>query len=140
MSFSKNQEFQEIVKDILDNHSSLSHLFSGTKESILKEKDSELYQSCYYERLKMVDNLVIGEIFSRLELKSLFKISSQSGIMKTNTLDCLVLITSENNGVYADSLIENGKILYTGEGQAGNQTLTRNNKTLYESNLPYFIF
>ena len=39
----------------------------------------------------------IGDIFTRDQLMAIFKISGQSGIMKTNSLNCLVLTTSEEN-------------------------------------------
>ena len=73
---------------------------------------------------------------------SIFKISGQSGMMKTNTLNALVLTTSEES-IYGDSSIENGTIQYTGEGQEGDQTITKNNKTLFyskENNLPVYLF
>ena len=94
--------------------------------------------------LREMDNRInVGEIFSRKQLMEMFKISGQSGIMKTNALNCLVLITSENNGVYADSGIENGTIMYTGEGLRGDQQLNKNNKSIYESKqtgLPMYLF
>ena len=94
--------------------------------------------------LREIDNRInVGEIFSRKQLMEMFKISGQSGIMKTNALNCLVLITSENNGVYADSGIENGTIMYTGEGLRGDQQLNKNNKSIYESKqtgLPMYLF
>ena len=73
---------------------------------------------------------------------SIFKISGQSGMMKTNTLNALVLTTSEES-IYGDSSIENGTIQYTGEGQEGDQSITKNNKTLFyskENNLPIYLF
>lgn len=74
---------------------------------------------------------------------AIFKISGQSGMMKTNTLNCLVLTTSEYNGVYEDGVVQNGTIIYTGEGLEGDQSITKNNKTLYESretNVPVYLF
>ncbi len=131
------------VRATLETHSILSEAFSGKEEYILKEKGSGLYKSFYYDQLVQITNLNIGDVFTRDQLISLFKISGQSGIMKTNTLNCLVLTTSENNGVYNDSLVENGLITYTGEGLMGDQTITKNNKSIYESGeteLPMYLF
>lgn len=131
------------VRAVLETHSVSSKAFKGTEEYILKEKGTGLYKSVCYEQLKVIDKLNIGEIFSRKQLMEMFKISGQSGIMKTNTLNCLVLITDENNGIYADSGIVNGSILYTGEGKNGDQQLDKNNKSIYESRgtkLPMYLF
>ena len=131
------------IRAILETHCTLSDAFTGNEEYILKEKGSGLYKIKYYDHLKIIDTLDIGEIFTRDELMQLFKISGQQGIMKTNTLDCLVLTTSEDNGIYGDSGIENGTILYTGEGQTGDQELKGNNKSIFESNLtntPMYLF
>lgn len=131
------------IRAVLETHCSLSEAFSGTEEYILKEKGTELYKSIYYDQLNFINGINIGDIFTREQLMAIFKISGQSGMMKTNTLDCLVLTTSESNGVYEDSLIENGTIIYTGEGLEGDQTITKNNKTLYkspETNIPVYLF
>lgn len=122
------------VRATLEKHSALSEVFSGTEEYVLKEKGSGLYKSIYYDQIKFINNMNIGDVFTRDQLMAIFKISGQSGIMKTNSLNCLVLTTSEENGVYGDSTVENGFITYTGEGLVGNQPLTKNNKTIFESN------
>lgn len=91
----------------------------------------------------MIEKLSIGDILNRDQLMKLFKISGQSGIMKTNTLNCLVLTTDENNSVYNDSTVDNGFIMYTGEGLTGDQTITKNNKSIFESRqteLPMYLF
>ena len=117
--------------------------FSGNALYRLKEKGSGLYKSIYYDQIIKIENLSIGETFTRDELMNLFKISGQSGMMKTNSLDALVLTTSPTNGTYKDSDIENGKIIYTGEGLIGDQELNKNNKTLFDSytnNTPVYLF
>ena len=101
-----------------------------------------MYKSIYYDAINIIDNMTIGDIFTRDQLMSIFKISGQSGMMKTNTLNALVLTTSEES-IYGDSSIENGTIQYTGEGQEGDQTITKNNKTLFyskDNNLPVYLF
>ncbi len=131
------------VRAALEKHSALSEVFSGTEEYVLKEKGSGLYKSIYYDQIKFINNINIGDVFSREQLMAIFKISGQSGIMKTNVLNCLVLTTSEENGIYEDSTVENGFITYTGEGLTGDQTMTKNNKTILESNetdLPMYLF
>ena len=131
------------IRDTLEKRCKLSMKYNGTEEYILKEKNSGLYKSIYYEQLKFINGLNIGDVFTRKQLMKIFKISGQSGIMKTNTLNCLVLTTSEENGVYDDSTVQNGLITYTGEGLVGDQQLIRNNKTILESKengLPMFLF
>lgn len=131
------------VRAALETHSTLSSAFSGTEEYILKEKGSGLYKSVHYEKLKYINNIHIGDIFTRQQLMQLFKISGQSGIMKTTTLNCIVLTTSEFNGIYVDSSIENNIIIYTGEGKEGNQELNKNNKILFDTrdtNIPIYLF
>lgn len=131
------------VRAALETHSILSDVFNGTEEYILKEKGSGLYKSVYYDQIKFINNINIGDVFTHDQLMKTFKISGQSGIMKTNSLNCLVLTTSEENGVYDDSTVENGIITYTGEGLTGDQTITKNNKSIYESKeneLPMYLF
>lgn len=131
------------VRAVLETHSVSSKAFKGTEEYILKEKGTGLYKSVYYEQIKLIDNINIGEVFSSEQLIETFKTEGQKGIRKSNTFNCLVLITNENNGIYADSDIENGTILYTGEGKSGDQQLNKNNKSIYESrktSLPMYLF
>ncbi len=110
----------------------------------LKEKGTGLYKSIYYDQIKKINHLNIGDVFTKDQLMSLFKISGHSGIMKTNRLNSLVLITSESNSVYGDGLVtEEGTILYTVEESEVDQELIKNNKTLYyskENPLPIYLF
>lgn len=94
------------------------------------------------KRYELINNFKIGDIFTRDQLMAIFKISGQAGIMKTNTLNALVITTSEES-VYGDSGIEGGTIQYTGEGLIGDQTITKNNKTIYysrETKIPMYLF
>lgn len=94
------------------------------------------------QRYDFINSMKIGDIFTRDQLMAIFKISGQAGMMKTNTLNALVLTTSEES-IYGDSNIEDGIIQYTGEGLEGDQTITKNNKTLFyskENNLPVYLF
>lgn len=131
------------IKEILDRNSSISKKGLDEKPYISKGRFSRNYKSINYPQLYFINNINIGDVFNRDQLITIFKISGQSGMMKTNTLNCLVLITSEYNGVYNDSNVVNGTITYTGEGLVGNQTITKNNKTLYESRqtkVPIYLF
>ena len=131
------------IRDVIEKGCVLSTKFSGNEMYISKEKLSGLYKSIYYEQLNFISNINIGDIFNREQLMAIFKISGQAGMMKTNTLNCLVLTTSEYNGVYEDGVVQNGTIMYTGEGLTGDQLITKNNKTLYESRetkIPIYLF
>ena len=133
---------EETIRRTIFNHCEQSDAFIDTPYYISKEKGSGLYKFVYYDSIKIINNMTIGDIFTRDQLMSIFKISGQSGMMKTNTLNALVLTTSEES-IYGDSSIENGTIQYTGEGQEGDQTITKNNKTLFyskENNLPVYLF
>ena len=60
---------------------------------------------------------------------------------KTNT----IVITSIHTGnrIYDDKLFEGDIMLYTGEGQVGDQTLSFGNKAIYEAkskNIPIYLF
>ena len=133
---------EETIRRTIFNHCEQSDAFIDTPYYISKEKGSGLYKFVYYDSIKIINNMTIGDIFTRDQLMSIFKISGQSGMMKTNTLNALVLTTSEES-IYGDSSIENGTIQYTGEGQEGDQTITKNNKTLFyskDNNLPVYLF
>ena len=109
----------------------------------MKKSGEALYETEYEENLTVIKNINIGDIFTREQLMKIFKISGQSGIMKTNTLNCLVLVTNEENDVYEDGNVKDGKIIYTGEGLRGDQQLKRNNALIYhskENNLPMYLF
>lgn len=131
------------IRRTLETHTKGFNVFKGVELYMSYEKGSGLYKSCAYDRYKFINNINIGDCFSLDQLMKIFKISGQSGMMKTNLLNALVLITSENNGIYDDSIVENGTIQYTGEGQIGEQTITKNNKTLFysrESGIPIYLF
>ncbi len=131
------------VRAALQRHSVLSDTFSGIEYYIMKEKGSGLYKSIFYDQIKFIKNIDIGDVFSHDQLMSIFKISGQSGIMASNTLNCIVITTSESNKFYEDSLIINETIQYTGQGQEGDQELKGNNKTLYyskENERPVYLF
>lgn len=131
------------IRRTIETYTKGFNKFCGTELYISFKKGSGLYKSCAYDRYKFINNMKIGESFKLNQLMQIFKISGQSGMMKTNLLNALVLVTAEHNGIYDDTIVENGTIQYTGEGQIGNQTITKNNKTLYyskENNIPVYLF
>lgn len=131
------------IRRTLETYTRGFDTFKGEELYLSYGKGSGLYKSIAYDRMKFINNINIGDIFSRDQLMTVFKISGQSGMMKSNTVQCLVLTTAESNGVYSDSGIENGTMIYTGEGLEGDQTLDKNNKTLYyakENDLPVYLF
>lgn len=123
------------VRAALETHSIGSDAFKGPELFVMKEKGSIFYKSNIYSRIKFIKNMVKGDSFTRDQLMAIFKISGQSGIMPSNTLNCIVITTAENNGFYDDSAIENGTIQYTGAGITGDQMLTGPNKSLAKSKL-----
>ena len=75
----------------------------------------------------------IGDITSNKELSSAYKGGNMGGMRKSNTYNCLVLISDHTKGLYEDKWY--GDVLhYTGMGKTGDQVLTGNqNNTLYNS-------
>ena len=139
---SKNANNGASIRAAIETHCKDSSAFRGDELYISKGIGTGLYKSIYYDRIEFINNMNIGDVFTRDQLMAIFKVSGQAGIMKTNSLNALVLTTSEES-VYGDSLIESGTIQYTGEGLEGDQTITKNNKTLYhskENDLPVYLF
>ena len=76
-------------------------------------------------------NLEHNTVISNKELTNIFKCSPQGGMRKANRTNTLTLI-SDKTKLYDDKLV--GDIYYyTGKGQEGDQTLTRENLTLAQS-------
>ena len=77
----------------------------------------------------------IGAVLTQKEIEKQFRCSVQGGMCRSLTTNTLVLISkraSNQRNIYVDEW--NGDILlYTGEGQTGDQELRRQNKTLAES-------
>lgn len=117
----------------------------NNKEELFKmrEKGSGLWSSCFYDSIKSINELSIGDTLTRNELLDIFKISGMSGIMKSNKTYSLVLISNEENEYYEDSNIIGGKLIYTGQGLDGDQELKSNNLLLANSlkvELPVYLF
>lgn len=74
----------------------------------------------------------IGKTYNNNQIMEHFKCDGQSGMRKSNRTNSLVLIAKHINNLYDDKWI--GNVLhYTGEGLEGDQEITRQNKTLYNS-------
>ncbi len=80
-----------------------------------------------------IEQLQIGDQYTNDEIRSTFRCSLQSGMNKSNTTNTLVLIINHVKSIYHDRWFDN-KVHHIGKGQVGDQTMTRENKTLLESN------
>ena len=75
----------------------------------------------------------VGQIVSHDDVRAAYKIGNMGGMRKSNTYNCLVLISDHTKGLYEDKWY--GDVLhYTGMGKTGDQILTGNqNGTLFNS-------
>ncbi len=80
-----------------------------------------------------IEDLKVGNQYSNKEVRSTFRCSLQSGMNKSNTTNTLVLIINHIKSIYHDRWLDN-RVHHIGKGQVGDQTMTRENKTLSESN------
>lgn len=81
-----------------------------------------------------IKDYIIGDKYTRDEIMSSFKVSGQSGMMRSKATNTLVLISNHSKELYSDDW--NGGIMhYTGMGRVGDQDLRYSqNRTLLESN------
>ena len=90
-----------------------------------------------------IKDFIKGHIYKRDDLIDAFKGSFMRGMNKCNRTNTLVLISKHtSNRIYGD-LFRNNQLIYTGEGQKGDQTYTGANKDLLNSNetgLPVYLF
>ena len=76
----------------------------------------------------------IGQAFSNNEIMAIFKCKNSGGIRYSTTTKTIVLIANHNYPLYHDRSTNVEDIfLYTGEGQEGDQNMTRGNKRLRDS-------
>ncbi len=75
----------------------------------------------------------VGDIITNDQMRTEYKIGNMGGMRKSNTYNCLVLISDHTKGLYEDKWY--GDVLhYTGMGKSGDQVLQGNqNGTLYNS-------
>ena len=90
-----------------------------------------------------IEEFIKGHIYNREDLRSAFGGSFYRGMNKCNKTNTLVLISKHtSNRIYGD-LFQNNQLIYTGEGQKGDQTYTGANKDLLNSrelDLPVYLF
>lgn len=81
-----------------------------------------------------INDYVVNKGYSREEIMNSFKVSGQSGMMRSHKTKTLVLIANHEKSIYTDSW-HGGIMHYTGMGRTGNQDLYHaQNRTLLESN------
>jgi len=82
----------------------------------------------------MLDHqLQLGQVISNQDLTILFKVGNMGGMRRSHATNSLVLISDHTKGIYDDRWEQN-ICYYTGMGQKGDQALSSQNKTLFESN------
>lgn len=82
----------------------------------------------------MLDHqLQLGQVISNQDLSILFKVGNMGGMRRSLATNSLVLVSDHTKGIYDDRW-DNNICYYTGMGQRGDQALTSQNKTLFESN------
>lgn len=75
----------------------------------------------------------IGDTVTNQDICDEYKVAFMGGMRKSNTYNCLVLISDHTKGLYEDKWFGN-ELHYTGMGQNGDQVLKGNqNGTLYYS-------
>ena len=79
-------------------------------------------------------NLDFEEVIDNKTLLQIFSCQKMGGLRKSNTNNILVLVSSHINNPYEDKWYSNRSLLlYTGEGQVGDQKLDGSNLTLYNT-------
>lgn len=81
---------------------------------------------------KFNPNLKVGSILNNNEIMNTFKVANSGGMRRSLKTDSLVLISDHTRGIYDDKWFGN-ELHYTGMGLNGDQTLSKQNKTLFES-------
>lgn len=97
--------------------------------------------------LQEIADLKVGKIYTNHEIMSAFKVANSGGIRYSKTTNSIVIfsftqVRSVKDMPYQDTW-QGTTIHYTGQGKSGDQSLTRNNKKLAESNkagIPVYLF
>ncbi|MHA2245260.1 MAG: hypothetical protein ACXADY_09875 [Candidatus Hodarchaeales archaeon] len=83
---------------------------------------------------------IIGAFYLNEEMKKMTNVSPQGGIRISRSQKfhpeghIVICAKLSSQTIYSDHFDEEGLLHYTGEGQKGDQTLTKGNKAIYESN------
>ena len=81
----------------------------------------------------MLDHkLLVGQIVNNGDLTEIFKVGNMGGMRRSHATNSLVLVSDHTKAIYDDRW-ENNICFYTGMGLQGDQTLSSQNKTLFES-------
>lgn len=122
--FDKVNCFPIILFEKLNDDKYAVKFIEGTKP---KEVNSEGEN----QKVPSIKDLKVGQVYVRDDLISVFGGSFMRGMNICNKTNTLVLISKHTkNRIYGDDW-QNGLMVYTGEGQKGDQTLTAGNKKLY---------
>ena len=78
--------------------------------------------------------LTSGDKFDDKRLHDIFLCSTQAGMNRSKRTNTLVLVSNHIKSIYEDKWIDD-VFHYTGMGTEGDQKLTAQNKTLYESDI-----
>lgn len=82
-----------------------------------------------------IKDYIVGHKYTREEIIVSFKVSGQSGMMRSHSTNTLVLISNRSKALYSNEW-HGGIMHYTGMGTTGDQSLSfGQNKTLLESNI-----
>lgn len=81
-----------------------------------------------------IKDYIVENKYTRREIMDSFKVSGQSGMMRSKATNTLVLISNHTKELYSDDW-DRGIMYYTGMGRIGHQDLHYSqNRTLLESN------
>ena len=80
-----------------------------------------------------VPSFAIGSVVSNQQLRAAFQCGNMGGMRRSHATNTLVIISDHTKALYDDKWYGN-ELHYTGMGKTGDQTLTSQNRTLYESN------
>lgn len=88
-------------------------------------------------------DISVGEVLRRRKVHERFGGSRQSGIASAPRIQSVLLFTGESGKAYGynfDGVQADSSFLYTGEGQDGDQTLTRGNRAILRPDVSLRLF
>ncbi len=131
------------IRRTLESYCKDSDSFSNKGELfILKEEDAGYWKSKFYNNFIKIDSLKKYDILSEKDLMDMFKVTNQGGIRKSKRTYSIVLVSDEN-GIYNDSEIVNGRLIYSGHGTKTDQLMKSGNLLLANSiqnDIPLYFF
>lgn len=75
---------------------------------------------------------VVGSTITHPEICTAFQCGNMGGMRRSKRTNTLIIISDHTKALYDDKWYGD-TLHYTGEGKRGDQTLTKNNRTLNES-------